>query len=83
MPSIVSHDQDQIQRRLQRLEHRYRRLGNLLASAQAAYASLSELPGAHSQQLDLALQRVQRTQRELLSVQNAIDGCEDELSATW
>ena len=70
-------DDDFARRRLQRLEHRYRRAQNVLAGARAAYGSLRELPGAGELQLRQALQRVERAQELLTDIQTTIEFWED------
>jgi hypothetical protein len=77
----VESDDEFAQRRLQRLEHRYRRVQNALAGAGAVYESLRELPDVSELQLRLALQRVERAQQDLLEIQRAIERCEDEHDA--
>ena len=74
-------DDDLAQRRLQRLEHRYRRAQNALAGAGAVYESLREVPGASELQLRQALERAERAQQVLLQIQRAIELFEDEHDA--
>ncbi|MGC2461730.1 MAG: hypothetical protein WA446_12285 [Steroidobacteraceae bacterium] len=69
-------DDDLAQRRLQRLEHRYRRAQNALAGARAVYGSLRELPGASALQVHRALQQVERAQRQLADIQFDIETAE-------
>jgi hypothetical protein len=66
-------DDDLAQRRMQRLEHRYRRAQNALAGAKAIYGSLREMPGAPAHELHQALLQVQQTQRYLADLQSAIE----------
>ena len=74
-------DDDVMQRRLQRLEGRYRRAQILLAGAQAIQVSLQELPAAQERQKNVALQQVQAARQALLDIQVAIDQLEDQGSA--
>lgn len=75
-------DSDEVlERRLQQLEHRFRRAQNALAGARASYGSLREMPGATALQLHLALQRVQRAQAQLAELQRAIELVEDRGNA--
>jgi hypothetical protein len=53
-------DDDLAQRRLQRLEHRYRRAQNALAGARAEYGSLCQPSAASESRLHRALQKVER-----------------------
>jgi chromosome segregation ATPase len=69
---------DFAQRRLQRLENRYRRAQNALAGARAVYGSLRELSGASELQLHQALQQVERAQRQLVDLQAAIELAEQQ-----
>jgi hypothetical protein len=71
-------DEDFAQRRLQRLEHRYRRAQNALAGARAVHASLRELPGISDLKLQQALRLVERAQQHLADLQNAIELAEDQ-----
>jgi hypothetical protein len=71
-------EEDIAQRRLQRLEHRYRRAHNALAGARAVHASLRELPGVSALKLKQALELVERAQRHLADLQDAIDLAEDQ-----
>ena len=73
-------DDDLALRRLQRLEHRYRRAQNVLAGARAAYGSLRELPGASESQLHQALLQVERAQRSLADIQFDIELAEAQAS---
>jgi len=77
----LEYDDDFAQRRLQRLEHRYRRAQNVLAGARAVYGSLRELSGTTDLQLQQALQQVERAQRQLADIQSAIELAEDQQSA--
>lgn len=71
-------DEDVAERRLQRLEHRYRRAQNVLAGALAVHASLRELPGVSDLKLQQALELVERAQRQLADLQSAIELAEDQ-----
>jgi hypothetical protein len=73
-------DDDLAQRRLQRLEHRFRRAQNVLAGARAAYGSLRELPVASESQLHQALLQVERAQRNLADIQFDIELAEAQAS---
>ena len=66
-------DMDFAERRLQRLEHRFRRAQNALAGAQAIYGALRETPSAKEHQLHHALLQVQQAQRNLADLQSAIE----------
>ena len=70
-------DEDFSERRLRRLELRYRSAQSALAEARALYASLEETPSATDLQRHQAQQRVQRAARQLLDIQKAIDQIED------
>ena len=69
---------DYMQRRLERLELRYRRGRFVLAGARAAYESLRETPGARELQLRHALQRVGQAQEQLVDIQSTIEYLEDQ-----
>jgi len=72
------HPQDEFtQRRLQRLELRYRRAQFVLAGAQTVYQSLREMPHADALRLDQARQRIERAQESLLDIQSIIEYLED------
>ena len=73
-------DDDLAQRRLQRLENRYRRAQNLLAGARAAYGTLRELPAASELQLHQAMLQVERAQRNLTDIQLDIELAEAQAS---
>ena len=66
-------DDDLAQRRLQRLEHRYRRAQNVLAGSRTAYGYLRERPDATATQLHQALLQVERAQRALADLQFDMD----------
>lgn len=70
-------DEDFSERRLRRLELRYRSAQTALAEARAQYASLEEIPGTTDLQRHQAQQRVQRAARQMLDIQKAIDVLED------
>lgn len=63
MPFEMEFDDDLAQRRLQRLEHRYRRAQNALAAARAEYGSLSQPSAVSESRLHRALQKVERAER--------------------
>jgi len=71
-------DDDLAQRRLQRLEHRYRRAQNVLAGARAHYGSLGTVQGVSEFKLRQAQQRVDRAQQELADIQSAIELMEQQ-----
>jgi hypothetical protein len=71
-------DDDLSERRLRRLELRYRSAQTALAEARALYASLHEMPGANDLQRHQAQQRVQRAMRQMAEIQRAIDLLEDQ-----
>lgn len=70
-------DEDLSERRLRRLELRYRSAQSALSEARALYASLSEMPGTTDLQRHQAQLRVQRAARQMLEIQKAIDLLED------
>ena len=70
-------DEDLSERRLRRLELRYRSAQSALAEARALYASLEEIPSATDLQRHQAQVRVQRAARQMLDIQKAIDVLED------
>lgn len=69
-------DEDFSERRLRRLELRYRSAQSALAEARALCASLEEIPGTTDLQRHQAQQRVQRAARQMLDIQQAIDTLE-------
>lgn len=69
---------DLAQRRLQRLEHRYRRAQDVLTGARANYGSLGQVRGVSEVKLRQALQRVERAQQELADIQRAIELVEQQ-----
>jgi hypothetical protein len=72
------HPQDEFtQRRLQRLELRYRRAQFVLAGAQTVYESMRTRPHADPLRLDQARQRIERAQESLLDIQSIIEYLED------
>jgi hypothetical protein len=71
-------DMDFAERRLQRLEHRFRRAQNALAGARAVYGALRETPSAKAHQLHHALLQVQQAQRYLIDLQTSIDLAEEQ-----
>jgi hypothetical protein len=81
MARHLDSNDDVVQRRLQRLEGKYRRAQILLAGAQAIQASLRGLPTAEERQKHVAMQQVQAARQALLDVQIAIDQLEDQVSA--
>ena len=78
MSPDMEFDEDLAQRRLRRLEQRYRSAQNSLAEARAVYASLHELPTANDLQRHQAQLRVQRATQHLLEIQKAIESIEDK-----
>jgi chromosome segregation ATPase len=77
LPESQTHD-DFTQRRLERLELRYRRARFVLAGAQAIYDALRASPGAGELRLRQALQRVEQAQELLVDIQSAIEYLEDQ-----
>jgi chromosome segregation ATPase len=77
LPEPQTHD-DFMQRRLERLELRYRRARFVLAGAQADYASLRAKPGTGVLRLRQALQRVEQAQELMVDIQSAIEYLEDQ-----
>jgi hypothetical protein len=69
---------DVAERRLQRLEHRFRRAQNALADARAIYRALREMPSAKAHQLQHALLQVQQAQQYLVDLQYAIELAETQ-----
>ena len=78
MSPDMEFDEDLEERRLRRLEQRYRSAQNALAEARAVYASLHELPTANDLQRHQASLRVQRATAQLLEIQKAIERIEDQ-----
>jgi chromosome segregation ATPase len=68
MPFEMEFDDDLAQRRLQRLEHRYRRAQNALAAARAEYGSLCQPSAASESRLHRALQKVERAERLMADI---------------
>jgi hypothetical protein len=77
MPFDMELDEDFSERRLRRLELRYRSAQSALAEARAQYASMAEMPGTTDLQRHQAELRVQRASRQMLDIQKAIDQLED------
>ena len=77
MPFDMELDEDFSERRLRRLELRYRSAQSALAEARALYASLQEMPSTTDLQRHQAQQRVHRAARQMLDIQKAIDRIED------
>ena len=77
MPFDMELDEDVSERRLRRLELRYRSAQSALAEARAQYASMTEMPGTTDLQRHQAELRVQRASRQMLDIQKAIDQLED------
>lgn len=69
---------DFAERRMQRLEHRFRRAQNALAGARAVYGAMRESPTARAHQVHTALLQVQQAQRYLADLQSAIELAEDQ-----
>lgn len=68
MPFEMEFDDDLAQRRLQRLEHRFRRAQNALAAARAEYGLLCQPVAASETRLHLALQNVERAERQVADI---------------
>jgi len=76
--SDEQHDlEDFTERRLQRLELRYRRAHLVLAGARAVYESLREMPRCDAVRLEQARQRLERAQQQISDIQHTIEGLED------
>ena len=69
------------QRRLQRLELRYRRAQFVLAGARAVYQSLCETPYPDPCRLRQAQQRIEQAQEALVDIQSIIEYLEDRENA--
>jgi hypothetical protein len=69
----MTHDGSVGERRMQRLQHRYRRAQNALAGARAVYAALREMPGARTHQVHQAWLQVQQAQQYLSDLQASIE----------
>ena len=78
MPLDQQNQDDFTQRRLQRLELRYRRAQFVLAGAQAVYDSLRSMPVVDELRLRQALQRVEQTRELLVDIQCTIEYLEDQ-----
>jgi hypothetical protein len=78
MPLDPQNQDDFTQRRLQRLELRYRRAQFVLAGAQAICDSLRAQPVVDELQLRQAQQRVEQTRELLLDIQCTIEYLEDQ-----
>ncbi|HEX2791135.1 MAG TPA: hypothetical protein VHN17_11950 [Steroidobacteraceae bacterium] len=78
MPIDQQNQDDFTQRRLQRLELRYRRAQFVLAGAQTVYESLRAMPDADELRLRQTLQRVEQARELLLDIQCTIEYLEDE-----
>lgn len=78
MPLEQQNQDDFTQRRLQRLELRYRRAQFVLAGAQAVYDSLRSMAVVDELRLRQALQRVEQTRELLLDIQCTIEYLEDQ-----
>ncbi len=78
MPLEQQNQDDFTQRRLQRLELRYRRAQFVLAGAQAVYDSLRAMPVVDELRLRQALQRVEQTRELLVDIQCTIEYLEDQ-----
>lgn len=78
MPLEQQNQDDFTQRRLQRLELRYRRAQFVLAGAQAVYDSLRSMAVVDELQLRQALQRVEQTRELLVDIQCTIEYLEDQ-----
>lgn len=78
MPVDQQNKDDFTQRRLQRLELRYRRAQFVLAGAQSVFDSLRALPVVDELRLHQAQQRVEQTQELLVDIQCTIEYLEDQ-----
>jgi chromosome segregation ATPase len=70
--------EEYVERRLRRLEQRYRGTQSALAEARAVYASVHEALDATDLQRHQAQLRVQRAVRQLSDIQSAIELIEDQ-----
>lgn len=70
------------ERRLQRLEDRYRRAEFAVAAARARYSTLRETAGATTTQLLYAQRCVDEAHRYLTDLQTAIEYTEEQTAAT-
>lgn len=73
MPFEMEFDDDLAQRRLQRLEHRFRRAQNALAAARAEYGALCQPSPASEIRLYRALQNVERAERFVADIRFDMD----------
>jgi hypothetical protein len=78
MSRDLQNQDDFKQRRLQRLELRYRRAQFVLAGAHAVYDSLRAMPHADELRLRQALQRMEQAQELLVDIQCTIEYLEDQ-----
>ena len=76
MPFDMELDEDLNERRLRRLELRYRSAQSALAEARAQYGSMAEMPGSTDLQRHQAELRMHRASRQMLDIQKAIDQLE-------
>jgi len=81
MPPIIDDGFDAPERRLRRLEHRYRRAQSAAAAAKALYGALREAPGATTTQLHHAARAVEEAQRYLVDIHAALEQAEDQNAA--
>jgi gamma-glutamyl phosphate reductase len=78
MAMSLRSDPNVIERRMERLEHRFRRAQNALAGARAVYGALREMPDARDYQLHQAWLQVQQAQAYLSDLQSAIEHVEEQ-----
>ena len=81
MPRDPQIQDDFTQRRLQRLELRYRRAQFVLAGAQAVYQSLRDTAYPDPCRLRQAQQRIEQAQEALVDIQSIIEYLEDRDNA--
>lgn len=82
MPAVIDSSRDVTERRLQRLDDRYRRAQVAVAGARARYSALRESAGATTTQLFYAQRRVEEAQRYLSDLQVAIERTEERPAAS-
>jgi septal ring factor EnvC (AmiA/AmiB activator) len=74
----LEHDDDYAQRRLERLELRYRRAQFVLEGLQSQHQSLRRLPGVSQQELSQSINRVHRAREQLEDILSTIEFLEDQ-----
>jgi hypothetical protein len=74
----LEQDDDYAQRRLERLELRYRRAQFLFAGAQTQYHSLCQSLGVSQNELTQSVNRLRRAREQLEDILSAIEFVEDQ-----